>query len=70
MICNGHYSVPFIPKLPGQDLFGGKQLHSHDYRAPDPFTGLNVLIIGAGPSGMDLTLHISQVAKKVSLITC
>lgn len=66
MICNGHYNVPSLPYLPGKDIFAGKQMHSHDYRRPEPFKGQNVLIIGAGPSGMDLALHISYHAETVS----
>ncbi|XP_025836607.1 flavin-containing monooxygenase FMO GS-OX-like 2 isoform X2 [Agrilus planipennis] len=67
MICNGHYNQPIYPKLPGQNKFKGRQLHSHHYRSPDPFKGNNVLVIGAGPSGLELTLKISDVAEKVVL---
>lgn len=42
-------------------------MHSHDYRVPEVFSGKNVLVIGAGPSGMDIALEISYVAKKVFL---
>ena len=37
MICNGHYSIPSLPELPGLSDFSGVTLHSHDYRTPDPF---------------------------------
>lgn len=36
-VCNGHYSKPFIPNIAGAQEFGGKMIHSHDYRKPDPF---------------------------------
>lgn len=42
-------------------------MHSHDYRVPEVFSGKNVLVIGAGPSGMDIALEITYVAKKVFL---
>jgi dimethylaniline monooxygenase (N-oxide forming) len=42
-------------------------LHSHDYREPAPFTGKRVVVIGAGPSGMDLALEIASCAKEVLL---
>lgn len=71
MICNGHYNDPAIPKLRAIELFKGVQTHSHHYRRPEPFTGKRVLVIGAGPSGLDIALHISSVAEKVSLLsTC
>ena len=39
MICSGHFFDTKIPKLPGQDIFKGKQLHSHVYRRPDFLKG-------------------------------
>lgn len=39
MVCNGHYNTPAIPDYPGRDLYVGQQIHSHDYRCPDPFKG-------------------------------
>ena len=39
MICNGHYHTPALPEYKGSELFNGKQLHSHDYRCPEPFQG-------------------------------
>ena len=58
--------MPFIPVLPGVDTFKGQQMHSHDYRVPSIFKGKRVLVIGAGPSGMDLTLEISREAASAS----
>ena len=37
MICNGHYSIPSLPDLPGLSKFSGVTQHSHDYRTSDPF---------------------------------
>ncbi|XP_055387388.1 senecionine N-oxygenase-like [Condylostylus longicornis] len=65
MVCNGHYHTPVIPNYENKDKYKGKQIHSHDYRFPDPFKGETVLVIGAGPSGMDLANEISLLAKKV-----
>lgn len=50
LVCNGHYHTPFIPKFEGSDIFKGKQIHSHDYRCPDPFENESVLIIGGKSS--------------------
>lgn len=51
LVCNGHYFEPTIPKIPGQNLYIGEQIHSHDYRVPEIFNGKTVVILGAGPSG-------------------
>lgn len=39
-ICNGHYSVPKIPNIPGADQFKGKILHSHNFRSAEKFRGI------------------------------
>ena len=54
MVCNGHYSVPKIPDLPNLDQFAGLKMHSHDYRNPDPFKNLQVIVLGAAASGTDI----------------
>lgn len=64
LVCNG-FSVPFIPKLLGQDVFKGKQLHSHQYRKSKNYQNENVLVIGGGPSGIDLTVETGKVANRV-----
>ena len=55
IVCNGHYSKPFIPKIPGQEEFEGKQIHTHDVRTIDPelFHKKNVLILGTNISAND-----------------
>nr|XP_023018727.1 senecionine N-oxygenase-like [Leptinotarsa decemlineata] len=66
MICNGHYNDPVIPKIEGQDKFTGKIEHSCTYRCPEPYEGKRVLVVGAGPSGLDVTLHMARVAETVA----
>ncbi|XP_011209077.2 uncharacterized protein LOC105230162 [Bactrocera dorsalis] len=66
-VCNGHYSMPLMPDIEGIDSYKGQKLHSHWYRKPDTFEGTTVLVIGAGPSGMDITNHISKFAKQIYL---
>lgn len=39
IVCNGHYHTPAMPKYPGKELYKGQQIHSHNYRSADPFTG-------------------------------
>lgn len=68
MICNGHYHTPNIPHLPEDEIFEGHQMHSHDYRDPETFRNKRVLVIGAGPSGMDIALQIASTAKHVGFI--
>lgn len=48
-------------------LSPGHLLHSHSYRYPEPFANQSVVLIGAGPSGVDLALQLSNVAAQVVL---
>lgn len=66
MVCNGHNSTPNIPKINGQEIFVGKQLHSHDFRSADDFKDQRVCIVGAGPSALEMVLLISKVAAHVT----
>ncbi|XP_058065614.1 senecionine N-oxygenase-like [Anopheles bellator] len=66
-ICNGHYHTPSIPTISGHDRFRGQQLHSHDYRCADHYKDKAVLVIGAGPSGMDIALELAKQAKRVTI---
>lgn len=65
LICNGHFSVPHIPKFEGIRAFKGRQMHSHEYRVPEMFTNERVLVVGAGSSGTDLTQEIGKFAECV-----
>ncbi|XP_055596982.1 senecionine N-oxygenase-like [Uranotaenia lowii] len=67
LVCNGHYHTPMVPSIPNSERFKGKQLHSHDYRSAEHFKDESVLVIGAGPSGMDIALEISKHANQVTL---
>lgn len=66
MVCNGHNALPRMPDdKPGINEFVGIQIHSHDYRVPEPFKNMNVLIIGSGPSGVDISIDVAEVANQV-----
>ncbi|XP_047083429.1 flavin-containing monooxygenase FMO GS-OX-like 2 isoform X2 [Lolium rigidum] len=69
VVCNGHFTEPRLADIAGIDAWPGKQLHSHNYRVPDPFHGQVVVIIGYRPSGMDISREIAGVAKEVHVAT-
>jgi hypothetical protein len=41
-------------------------MHSHDFRTAENFIGEKVLIIGAGPSGIEMALEIGKTANHLS----
>jgi putative flavoprotein involved in K+ transport len=63
--ATGTWSRPWIPDIPGRDVFRGRQLHSAQYRRPEDFAGLTVLVVGGGNSGAQLLAELSQVARTV-----
>lgn len=67
VVCNGHYSTPLMPKLPGLSNFRGRVLHSHHYRQPEDMTGKRVVVLGGGQSGRDISQELCGTAAKVIL---
>ncbi|PAU86994.1 pyridine nucleotide-disulfide oxidoreductase [Pseudomonas sp. WN033] len=60
--ATGTWSQPFIPELPGSQVFQGRQLHSAEYLNPEAFVGQRVLVIGGGNSGAQIYAEVSEVA--------
>lgn len=65
MVCNGHYSQPHIPHIPGLECFLGDIIHSYHYRVPEPFRDKSVLVIGGGASGVDIVLDLAPVTSQL-----
>lgn len=73
-VCNGHYSQPYVPALEGAASFTGFSLHSHNYRTPEilaercgSLTDKSILLLGVGPSGVDISRELAKHAKAVYL---
>ncbi|XP_050354178.1 senecionine N-oxygenase-like isoform X2 [Nymphalis io] len=63
IVGTGHFSKPNMPNIPGEEKFSGSIIHSHDYREPVRYKGRRVLVVGAGPSGMDIAIDVAYAAK-------
>ncbi|XP_064073955.1 senecionine N-oxygenase-like isoform X1 [Vanessa tameamea] len=63
IVGTGHFSKPNMPNIPGEEKFSGSIIHSHDYRDPIRYKGRRVLVVGAGPSGMDIAIDVAYAAK-------
>ncbi|ESO04646.1 hypothetical protein HELRODRAFT_78719 [Helobdella robusta] len=64
VICNGHFSTPNYPRIENLDKFSGKLEHSMVYRNAEDYKNKRVLIIGGGPSGVDIASEVCQFAEK------
>ncbi|GMI98315.1 hypothetical protein like AT1G62620 [Hibiscus trionum] len=65
VICTGNQSEPNIAEFPGRDTWPGLQMHSHNYRSPEGLENKIVVLIGNGPTAVDLLREISPLAKQV-----
>jgi dimethylaniline monooxygenase (N-oxide forming) len=53
VICNGVFSEPKIPHIPGRELFEGTVLHSSRLVDPGVAAGRRVVVVGGGKSALD-----------------
>lgn len=57
--ATGTWKKPFVPNVPGLDLFEGQQLHSAHYKNADDLKGKKVLVVGNGNSGAQILAEVS-----------
>ncbi|KAK4285404.1 hypothetical protein QN277_002104 [Acacia crassicarpa] len=69
VVCSGHFTEPRIAQIPGIEKWSGYQIHSHNYRVPEPFRNQSVVVIGFGPSAFDISRDIATVAKEIHIST-
>uniref|UniRef100_T1JB49 Flavin-containing monooxygenase n=1 Tax=Strigamia maritima TaxID=126957 RepID=T1JB49_STRMM len=69
MVCNGHHINPKMPTFPGMDEFKGTVAHSHNYKTGKKYEDMNVVVVGVGNSGGDITVELSRIAKQVYMST-
>ena len=67
VVANGHHGTPNLVQFPGE--FTGEVFHTHDYRDPSVFVDKDVVVVGVGNSGMDVSCDAAAVARSVSLVT-
>jgi len=58
VMATGINQRPVVPDWPGLDGFTGDVLHGSEYRNAVPFAGRNVLVVGSGMTGTDITLEL------------
>ena len=63
VVANGHYNVPYIPKVEGIEAFSkaypGTISHSKFYRRPEHYSGKKVVVVGNSASGIDIAGQIT-----------
>lgn len=60
VVATGHENYPRMPEWSGAASFGGRLMHSSEYRNPEPFTGQAALVVGPGCSGMEIAYDLAE----------
>ena len=71
VVCNGVFSTPSIPELPGRARFeeaGGFVVHSSATGSSPGFAGRDVAVVGFGKSALDLAEAALPVARSCTVI--
>lgn len=66
--ATGENSQGFIPKVPGIEGFGGTVMHSSQYNNGKNLTEKNVLVVGSGNSGMEISYDLSNWNANTSVV--
>jgi len=67
VVATGANRRPRAPTLPGQDHFGGRVLHSREYRNAKPFANQRVLVVGMGNTGAEIALDLVEHGVRAAL---
>ncbi|MGF1237801.1 NAD(P)-binding domain-containing protein [Streptomyces sp. 2-6] len=67
--ATGTWDRPFWPRVPGQETFRGRQLHTAQYAGPEEFAGQRVVVVGAGASGTQHLLELAPYAAATTWVT-
>ena len=65
VLSTGFYDLPYLLNVPGEDL----PKVSHYYKEPHPYFGMNLIVVGAANSAVDVALETYRKgAKSVTLV--
>ncbi|KAK0587872.1 hypothetical protein LWI29_030259 [Acer saccharum] len=66
VVCSGgRYSQPHVADIPGINVWPGKQMHSHNFRIPEPFRDQVAILVGNSFSAADISRDMARVVKEV-----
>ncbi|KAK9055684.1 hypothetical protein SSX86_026769 [Deinandra increscens subsp. villosa] len=68
VVATGENSEGFIPNVYGLDTFNGLAIHSSDYENGKNFVDKEVLVVGAGNSGMEIAYDLCNCGAQTSIV--
>ncbi|EGX55035.1 monooxygenase, partial [Streptomyces zinciresistens K42] len=60
VVATGFNHTPRIPEWPGRDTYEGELVHASAYRNAAPFAGRDVLVVGAGNTGAEIAVDLTE----------
>ncbi|KAJ1276540.1 hypothetical protein BS78_05G221800 [Paspalum vaginatum] len=60
VVASGENSAENIPKIPGFNDFAGEAIHSSRYKSGSAYSRKNVLVVGCGNSGMEISYDLAS----------
>ena len=62
------YSIPNLPEFPDQEKFKGEIMPAESFSDIDNVKGKNVIVVGAGKSGIDSAVVAAKYGEKSTLL--
>ena len=67
VIATGWDAVPVLPHWPGRAGFSPELIHSSEFHSGRPYRDREVLVVGAGNSGIDIADHLISAGARVTV---
>jgi cation diffusion facilitator CzcD-associated flavoprotein CzcO len=67
VVATGIVASPRVPNVPGRERFGGRVIHSVEYRRPAGYQGRRVLVVGVGNSGGEIGSELANAGARVTV---
>lgn len=68
VLATGMSGKPYVPTLPGQDVFRGDQHHSSAHPGPDPYVGKRAVVVGSNNSAHDICKALYENGVDVTMV--
>lgn len=68
VVATGENAECVVPEIDGLKEFPGEVLHVSDYKSGEKFAGKQVLVVGCGNSGMEVSLDLCNHNAKPSIV--
>ncbi|CAN1828129.1 Probable indole-3-pyruvate monooxygenase YUCCA4 [Linum perenne] len=60
IVATGENAEPVVPEIAGIGKFKGRVVHTSEYKSAKAFAGQEVLVVGCGNSGMEVSLDLCR----------